>query len=47
MTAYFEFYVSNPDLEKIEAIIRKYKDYPIDHLREMFKKVGEQLMEIK
>jgi len=47
MTAYFEFYKPEPDFEKIEGIIAQYRDYPIEHLTKMFKKIDQQLMEVK
>lgn len=47
MTAYFEFYKSAPDFAKIEEILKKYRDYPVDYLRKMFQKVDQQLTEVK
>ena len=52
MTAYFEFFIQERSAQdgnrfsKVREIVDKYKDFPIGHFNDMFKKVREQLEEI-
>ena len=48
MSAYYEFFNDGAiNLQKVKKIVKKYQDYPIEHLRLPFMKIQEQLDEIE
>jgi hypothetical protein len=41
MQAYYEFFNNEVNLAKVKAIVEKYQQYPVEHLRIPFKKIQE------
>lgn len=48
MKAYFDFFADDESAAFTNArlIVKKYENYPIEHFRNMFKQIKEQLDEI-